>query len=77
MIIPREINNPTIELRLLSAIALRGKFTDNNTVVLDNQDWYILTDKQVEDVLKMRAYGIKQTKVSQKKTQKTGGKKEK
>lgn len=68
MIIPRKINNPTIELRLLSAIALRGRFTDGNIAVLDNQDWYILTDKQVEDVLKMRAYGIKQAKVSQKKT---------
>lgn len=54
MIQPQRIDNPKTELRLLSAIAMRGKFTDNNTAVLDDQDWYILTDKQVTAVFERR-----------------------
>lgn len=51
---PKPITNPVIELRLLSAIATRGKFADNNVVLLDGRDWYILSDRQVKDVLELR-----------------------
>lgn len=50
----KTIDNPLIERRLLLAIAMRGKWGDNNIVVLDDSDCYLLTNKQVEEVLRLR-----------------------